>query len=144
MWSCLINSNPLFEESRQRNWIRDVPLWLKIANLVHTNFPYPLMRSRMCVYQGERNVSFSKHSAYVLNGWSPVMLVILVLFLDDNGSEVYEAYLKSNFKVRPTVRPRGRLSRAKIFQLLRLKKNNRKRCLLWLLKCGKNCKIFKT
>ena len=28
-----------------------------------------MIRTRMCVYQGVRNVSFSENFAYVLNGW---------------------------------------------------------------------------
>ena len=33
-----------------------------------TNMSYPLIRTNMCVYQGVRNVSFSGHFAYGLNG----------------------------------------------------------------------------
>ena len=32
-----------------------------------TNISHPLIRTRTCAYQGERNVSFSENFAYVLN-----------------------------------------------------------------------------
>ena len=35
-----------------------------------TNISYPLIRTRMCAYEGVRKVSFSKNFAYLLNGWS--------------------------------------------------------------------------
>ena len=34
-----------------------------------SNISNPLIRTRKCAYQGVRNVSFSEHFAYVLNGW---------------------------------------------------------------------------
>ena len=34
-----------------------------------TNISNPLIRTRTCGYQGVRNVSFSEHFAYVVNGW---------------------------------------------------------------------------
>ena len=35
-----------------------------------TNISYSLIRTRTCVYQGVRNVSFSENFAYQLNEWS--------------------------------------------------------------------------
>ena len=35
-----------------------------------TNFSYLLIRTRICAYQGVRNVRFSENFAYVLNEWS--------------------------------------------------------------------------
>ena len=34
-----------------------------------TNISNPLIRTRTCAYQGDKNVSFSENFAYVLNGW---------------------------------------------------------------------------
>ena len=45
-----------------------------------TNISNPLILSRMCTYQGDRNVSFSGNFAYAINGWS-VIGSILVLCL---------------------------------------------------------------
>ena len=39
-----------------------------------TNISYPLIRTRMCAYQGVRNVSFPENFAYVLNGWPLIEL----------------------------------------------------------------------
>ena len=36
-------------------------------NFWKTNIPYPLFRTRLCAYQGVRNVSFSENSANVIN-----------------------------------------------------------------------------
>ena len=41
--------------------------FVRTQNFRKTNISYPLMRTRTCVYQGVRNVSFSENFAYVLN-----------------------------------------------------------------------------
>ena len=48
-----------------------------------TNISKPLIRTRMCAYQGVRNVSFSENFAYVLNGW-PLIDLCELLFLVNN------------------------------------------------------------
>ena len=40
-------------------------IWQVCKIFRKTNISYPLIRTRTCVYQGVRNVSFSENSAYV-------------------------------------------------------------------------------
>ena len=40
----------------------------RTQNFQKTDISYPLIRTRTCVYQGVRNVSFSENFACVLNG----------------------------------------------------------------------------
>ena len=59
---------------------------------------FPLIRSRTCVYQGLKNVSFSENFAYVLNEWSLIflnsanLLNIKVESLSYLGSNILETF----------------------------------------------------
>ena len=45
-----------------------------------TNISNPLIRTRMCAYQGLRNVGFLEHFAYILNEWPLTWSTFLTRF----------------------------------------------------------------
>ena len=56
-----------------------------------TNIPYPLIRTRTCVYQGVRNVSFPESFAYVLNEWS--LFLVSFLMTKDQSSWILNSWI---------------------------------------------------
>ena len=63
-WTFLLKGDHSFSKSEIFFWKPDIY--------------YPLIRTRMYAYQGERNVSFSENFSYVLNKWSQVVLKVLM------------------------------------------------------------------
>ena len=60
--------------------VEEKDLWITIKN-VHKMFWeitifYPLIRTRMCAFQGVRNVSLSENFEYILNAWSCLRITI--------------------------------------------------------------------
>ena len=57
--------------SKKMFWLlRDHPFSTYAKFSEKLTFLTPLIRTRMCAYQGVRNVSFSENFVYVLNGWT--------------------------------------------------------------------------
>ena len=46
---------------------------VRTQKYLQTNISYPLIRTRTCAYQEERDVSISENFGYVLNGWSLIV-----------------------------------------------------------------------
>ena len=64
-------------EASVNNYDRESPIYYVCKIFQKTNISYPLIRTRTCVYQGLRNVSFSENFAYVLNGRFPAYIIFL-------------------------------------------------------------------
>ena len=47
-----------------------------VHNIFRKSNIYPLICTPTCAYQGVRKVSFSKHFAYILNGWFFLLLLL--------------------------------------------------------------------
>ena len=61
-----------------------------------TNISNSVIRTRTCVYQGFRNVSFSENFAYVLNGWSYSNLAINLQHKQLHHGAICAAIQRSN------------------------------------------------
>ena len=87
-WSFIL-INTYNKDKSSMYWWAVYPLFLWIMYLVRTqNFPKtnisdPLIHTRMCAYQGVRNVSFSENFAYVLNEWPLMDYIIFPRFYKD-------------------------------------------------------------
>ena len=46
---------------------------VRTQKYLQTNISYPLIRTRTCAYQEERDVIISENFGYVLNGWSLIV-----------------------------------------------------------------------
>ena len=95
-------------------WFSKIPLGiillLRSQNFWKVNISYPLIRTRLCAYQGAWNVSFSENFANVINEWSLGILSILLILLSFSNYHSFNYYYFNNITVFSLTSARPQIS----------------------------------